>query len=71
MADTDFVGINEDRYVQLIADLINRDPVPRERERRVREANRDLYQLAVAPESTIAQADLVLVRAAQKERIGA
>lgn len=60
--------MHEDIYVGLIADLINNDSRPKERQRRVREANRVLYREVVGSRTTTTQADLALAKAAQKER---
>lgn len=61
--------IDREQYVTLLAALINRDPDPRTRETRVREANRELYRGVVRKGATTAQADLALAEAASKEQI--
>lgn len=59
--------IDEATYVRLIADLLNRNPNPRVRERLVREANRALYPVVVglvADHIATIRADLALARVA-------
>lgn len=55
-------------YIQLVADLLNREPHQKTRESRVREANRELYRACVSKKGTNVQADLALAQAAQREQ---
>jgi len=56
--------ITRAKYIEILADLLNRDAKAKVRERRVREANRELYKVVVSKKSTNAQADLALAEAA-------
>jgi len=56
--------MKEGQYVRLLAGLINQHPDARERERRVREANRELYRAVVSERGSTTRADLALAQAA-------
>ena len=55
-------------FIQTMADILNKDSDPKERERLVREASRKLYRAAVDTAASTTQADLALAAAALRER---
>ncbi len=61
--------MDRQRYIELLADLLNRQTHPSgERERRVRQANQELFRAVVTKRGGPVQADLALAEAAALER---
>lgn len=60
--------MDKDEYIICLSDLLNKESKPKEKERRVREANRRLYRATVEPECSNTEADLALAAAAVQEQ---